>query len=138
MRHRNDRDPRRGHGLPPDVDPLFAEALAGESGRGRSGGKRRQKALQLCRQVERVLSLSLGDGRDGVLTELTVESVVPAPGSSQLLVRVIVPPRVGVVTALEHLDRHAARLRAEVARAVTRKRVPELAFIPVGPAEARP
>src|SRR6185436_3860102 len=73
---------RRGGSFPPFVDPAFADALAGEP---RAKGHRKQnyKALQLCRQVQRILTLELaGFGGDEVLRDLYVADVMPAAGSS--------------------------------------------------------
>jgi ribosome-binding factor A len=117
------------------VDPAFADALAGKS-ETRSNRKRDYKALQLCRQVQRVISLALGgEAGDEVLREIYVADVRPVEGSSQLLVFVTVPAEAPVVEVLERLERVAPRLRAEMAAAITRKRAPELAFVPVGPLE---
>src|SRR6185295_3497485 len=74
---------RRGGSVPPFVDPAFADALAGES---REKGHRKQnyKALQLCRQVQRILTLELAAfGGDEVLRDIYVADVTPATGSSQ-------------------------------------------------------
>ncbi|HEV8604915.1 MAG TPA: hypothetical protein VGQ99_06095 [Tepidisphaeraceae bacterium] len=126
---------RRGGSVPPFVDPAFADALAGKS-ETRSNRKRDYKALQLCRQVQRVISLALGgEAGDEVLREIYVADVRPVEGSSQLLVFVTVPAEAPVVEVLERLERVAPRLRAEMAAAITRKRAPELAFVPVGPLE---
>src|SRR5262245_15189259 len=51
--------------------------------KGPRGKTSNRKCLQLCRQVERALSITL-EGE--ILRDLTVESVVPAPDSSRLLV----------------------------------------------------
>ena len=129
---------RRGGSLPPFVDPAFADALAGES---KAKGHRKQnyKALQLCRQVQRILTLELaGFGGDEVLRDVYVVEVKPAAGSSQLLVAISVPPMVAVVEVLAQLERAAPRLRAAVAAAITRKRAPELTFIPVARSEVLP
>jgi ribosome-binding factor A len=96
---------------------------------GRPAGKR--KALQLCRAAERTLSAVLaGECDDDVLRELLVLSVVPAPNVARLLVTVALPPSVGVpvAEALRRLIRASARLRSEVAAAVSRRKAPELAF----------
>lgn len=90
-----------------------------------------RKDLQLCRQVADTLSLVLGDCGDDCLRDLHVVRVVPAPDASQLLVIVGSPP--GETPAaprevLERLQAHAAAFRAEVARAITRKRAPSLLF----------
>ena len=129
---------RRGGNAPPFIDPAFADALAGES-REKRQYKANYKALQLCRQVQRILTLELaGFGGDEVLADLYIADVMPAPGSSQLLVQVSVPPNVPIVDVLERLDRAAPKLRAAVAAAITRKRAPELSFIPVAAGEVLP
>ena len=120
-------------GPPPFIDPAFADALAGdvESGSHYSP-KHHYKALQLCRQVRRVLTLSLGIGSgDDLLGQAYVLDVTPAPDATHLLVHVSVPKGASVIELLERLNRVAPALRAEVARAITRKRAPELSFIPV-------
>jgi hypothetical protein len=129
---------RRGGNVPPSIDPAFADALAGKS-HAKERRKENYKALQLCRQVQRILTLELGGfGADEVLRDLYVVDVTPAPGSSQLLVHVSVPPNVFVVDVLERLERAAPRLRAAVAAAITRKRAPDLAFIPASAGEVWP
>lgn len=128
---------------PPFVDPLFAMELSRSGERGRKSGRRDgarddRKTKQLCRQVFQAVSLALaGECGDEVLRDLTVESVAPAPNASRLLVCVALPPaRPGepVPTpqeVMERLSMHQARLRRCVAAAVTRKRAPELTFLPV-------
>ena len=134
--------PRRScpNGNVPFVDPEFAEELTGrrtagrKPSRGGDGEKGRHKTLQLCRQVQRALSLCLGgECGDEVLRSLYVESVEPAPDASRLLVRVIMPRSMHIspIEVLGRLDRVSGTLRAEVARAITRKRAPELSFLPV-------
>ena len=120
--------PRQSARLSPELGPddgldprrFFDRRVAHQGGR---------KALQLCRQIERALSMALGDSQDDLLRELMVESVVPAPTSRRLLVTL-------VASNLEasHADLlgrlHAATpwLRGEIATAICRKRVPELTF----------
>ena len=91
-----------------------------------------RKALQLCAQVARTLGEVLAwESGDDLLRDLTVESVQPAPDSSRLLVTVRLHAAPGTVPAdrvLEHLNRAQGKLRAEVAAAIHRKRVPELTF----------
>jgi ribosome-binding factor A len=91
-----------------------------------------RKALQLCREAARALGHALAwEMGDDLLSQLQVESVVPAPDSSRLLVLVSLPARPGTITAdqvRERLRRVTGRLRAEVAAAVCRRKVPELAF----------
>jgi ribosome-binding factor A len=109
----------------------------------RSGGSRKKsgrKTLQLCSQVRDALSYLLaGDGNDDLLALFDVADVRPAPDESQLLVivrpavqpdRMIDPSEVG-----DRLRAASVRLRAGVAQAITRKRVPKLLFqVDVGPA----
>ena len=129
---------RRGGSAPPFVDPAFADALAGKSD-ARERRKQNYKALQLSRQVQRILTLEFaGFGGDDVLRDVYVAEVSPVEGSSQLLVAVSVPPNVAVVDVLERLERAAPRLRAAVAAAITRKRAPELMFVPVARTEVWP
>lgn len=94
---------------------------------GRSGGQR--KALQLCAQAAQALGYALSwETNDDVIAGLLVESVVPAPNSTHLLVTVTAPSEVPVDEVLNRLPGHIGRLRAEVARSIHRKRVPELSF----------
>lgn len=131
MRHPKSR---RNGALPPFVDPAFAHSLAGE----RDGPARQKpdyKSLQLCRQVQRVLTLELSGAGDDLLLETSVIDVTPAPDASHLLVHVSLPPGAEVVELLARLHEATPRLRAEVARAITRKRAPGLSFIPVAGGE---
>jgi ribosome-binding factor A len=117
------------------VDPEFAQALGGgTSDRLSSGRQAERKARQFCRQVQRALNLALADRRadDGV-EDLFVEDVSPAPDCGHLLVHVVIPAGQSVKDALGALGRDAPRLRSEVAMAITRKRAPELSFVPAGP-----
>src|SRR5437899_8456843 len=91
---RNWKHRRGGFGqeVPPFVDPAFADALAGKS-QARGHRKQNYKALQLCRQVQRILTLEFsGFGGDELLRDLYAVEVMPASGSSQLLVQVSIPP----------------------------------------------
>jgi ribosome-binding factor A len=91
-----------------------------------------RKALQLCGQVARTLAEVLaGECADAVLRDLVVESVVPAPNSSRLLVTVTLAPTAqdsDPSRAAEHLERARGRLRTEVAAAIHRRRAPDLMF----------
>lgn len=108
-------------------DHVFAEALAEASGHGASRQRQAdRKAQQLCRQVERAINLALADGGPDV-DDLFVEAVVAPPGGP-LVVHVVVPVGRRVDEAIAALRRDAPRLRSEVARTITRKRAPELAF----------
>lgn len=114
------------------MDTEFAGALyEADSGSRSSDRQAERKALQLCRQVERALNLALAD-RCAVdeISGLFVDEVSPAPDCGRLLVRVIIPAGRSVAGVMSILRREAPHLRAEVAAAITRKRAPELAFIP--------
>ena len=88
------------------------------------------KTLRLCRQVEQVISLTLGgECGDDRLQGLTVRAVAPAPGPGQLMVTLQAPPgEMDLVGALECLEQVQGLLRREVARAIHRKKVPRLSF----------
>ena len=104
--------------------------------RGRSNSNRPQqpdrKTLQMCSQVQRtldqVMSGELGDDR---LRDLYVSQVVPAPDANCLMVSVSplgfakdFQPSV----VLARLAECTGRLRSELARAINRKKTPELLF----------
>ena len=137
--HPSGRGRRRGGGAgaplpPPWLDPDFAAALSG----GRSGAtfsrkdrKDQRKTRQLCRQVFQAVSLALGgECGDDLLREVSVESVEPAPNASRLAVRICVPQGADMADVLERLTRVTPHLRRLVAQAITRKRAPELTFVP--------
>ena len=114
------------------MDPGFAQALGGGTfDRFSSGRQAERKARQFCRQVQRALNLALADRHsDDGLSDLFVEDVSPAPDCGQLLVHVVVPAQRPVAEALAALRQDAPRLRSEVAATITRKRAPELSFVP--------
>ena len=84
-----------------------------------------------CWQVQRALNLALADRNvgDGV-NDLFVEEVLPAPDCGHLLVHVVVPAGLPVADVMTALGREAPRLRPEVTSAISRKRAPELFFVP--------
>lgn len=92
--------------------------------------KLNRKALQLCSEVTRVLSHVLAwELGDELLADLRVESVTPAPDSSRLFVRVSLARGPELVDEVRsRLGRLTGRLRAEVATAIHRRRVPDLSF----------
>ena len=102
-----------------------------------------RKALQLCRQVERTLSLVLsGEIGDDRLRDLQLLSVVPAPHSNHLLATLEAPEP---LTAEELLQIDAALaaqrgvLRSAVAAAIHRRKPPDITLRvvnPSGPFEA--
>ena len=131
MKHRH----RRSKWSTDSVDPAFAQALGGAtSNRLSSGRQAERKARQFCRQVQRALNLALADRHaDDGLNDLFVDDVSPAPDCGHLLVHVVIPAGRPVNEALGALRRDAPRLRSEVAMAITRKRAPELSFVPAFP-----
>jgi ribosome-binding factor A len=128
LKHRN-RRPRESAAF---VDREFAQGLSGGTyDRLSSGRQAERKARQFCRQVQRALNLALADRHtDDGLNDLFVEEVSPAPDCGHLLVHVVIPVQRPVNDALSALRRDAPRLRSEVAMAITRKRAPELSFVP--------
>ena len=91
-----------------------------------------RKKLQLCRQVQHALMWALGSANsEDVLAYCSVEAVEPLPGGNRLLVKISVPSDLSLAMVTERLAHSAAALRAEVAQAVTRRKVPELLFLPV-------
>lgn len=93
-----------------------------------------RKTYQLCRQAARALTYALAESSDDILRDAMVDSVMPAPDASRLLVTVI--PAVSDADPdrlLEHLRVRKDFLRARVAAAICRKRAPELAFCVASP-----
>jgi ribosome-binding factor A len=123
MRRRFNRKPPTNlcaePGAEDGIDPRLAPSESGHASN--------RKALQLCRQVERALSVSLeGD----ILRDLAVQSVIPAPDSSRLLVTFTFQGAESVTSADVHaaLAEASASLRGIVATAIHRKKTPQLAF----------
>ena len=110
----------------------FAATLEGAERESRSTGRHGEhKTRQLCRQVQRALNLALAErGSDPVLDQLFIEEVSPAPGCGHLLAHFVAPADRSLAAALAGLNREAPRLRAQVARAISRKQAPELSFVP--------
>jgi ribosome-binding factor A len=125
---------QRGGRKPSLVDPEFAEAFAGAADHASRRRHAEHKAQQLCRQVQRALNLALADGPGaGAVAELFVDEVTPEPDCGHLLVHVVVPPECPIAEALTALRQDTPRLRSHVAMAITRKRAPELSFVPTIP-----
>lgn len=98
---------------------------------GRQLGKADKKARQLCRQAAHTLDFVLADCDDESMQSLLVASVQPAPDSSRLLVMVeanVPPDQFDRSFLLAGLQSQTPRLRAELARSINRKRVPNLIF----------
>ena len=92
------------------------------------GGRSTAKTRQLCAQVYDALSYALGDSSDPVLMDLVLDSVEPVQGDRHVLVVMQDPCGHGLVASLDALDRARGFLREAVAAALTRRRVPQLAF----------
>jgi ribosome-binding factor A len=124
----------RGSREPHFIDPDFIDALDdNESGRASSRRQVERKTQQFCRQVQRALIFALAGSIGGGIDGLFVEEVSPAPDCGRLLVHVIVPSGLPVADVMIALGRETPRLRSEVASAITRKRAPELCFVPAYP-----
>lgn len=97
-----------------------------------------RKVQQLCARVKRVLSYTLSDGPDELLSTAYVEAVIPFPSASRLLVQIQLwdletPP--DRARLLERLRQEKGRLRSEIAASIHRKRTPELVFELAAPRE---
>lgn len=119
-----------GHG-----DTPSRSASAGSRGPRRR--KEDTKTEQLCRQVERRLSLALGELEDPVLGDVRIEAV-EAGGGAELVVLVRVPAGQDAGDALRALGAAKGRLRREMAEAIHRKRTPQLSFSLAPPEEDEP
>ncbi|MFH5804808.1 hypothetical protein [Alienimonas sp. DA493] len=117
----------------------------GQSPRSHSGGGRGadrertpdRKTLQLCGQVRKTLDYVLsGETGDDVLRQLYVADVIPAPDASRLLATLAPIDRHAELDAgavMEKLGYAQPLLRNAVARAINRKKVPDLTFTLAGP-----
>jgi len=101
---------------------------------GSKDGRRRTnwKEMQLCRQVERAASMALASECEAeALAGAAVAAVEPAPDARRLRITVVLPPG-AEVSSLDGgwvaLAACANLVRAEVARSIHRKRVPEIVF----------
>jgi ribosome-binding factor A len=98
--------------------------------RERAEKKPNRKVLQLCSEVAKAVGFALAwESNDDLLGSLFVEAVVPAPDSGRLLVTVSSQgAQIRPELVLERLQRVTGKLRAAVAAAVHRRRVPDLTF----------
>jgi hypothetical protein len=89
------------------------------------------KTRQLCHQVQRALNAALAAKcASAVLDAVFVSDVLPAPGCGHLLAHVLIPNGRSTGEVLVELRARTRWLRAEVARSISRKRAPELSFVP--------
>lgn len=89
-----------------------------------------RKTRQICKEVSRTLSCSLGASHDALIRDLAVISVDPAPDAARLLVTVCSMSSVPVESTqlLERLRELRGPLRSEIASVLQRKRTPDLTF----------
>lgn len=115
------------------MTPDFAgELIESDSLGSRNQKQAERKTKQFCREVQRALNIAFTEYNGaGDLGELFAEEVQPAPDCGRLVVYVAVPSGRPVDGTLQALHRAAGALRSEVARAITRKRAPELCFVPM-------
>jgi ribosome-binding factor A len=95
-------------------------------------GLAKRKLRQLCAQAERAVGVALwNDCGDPVLLDMFVQSVLPWPNATRLLV-VVEPSNVELeidrADILARLEAVKGTLRSAVAEAIHRKRAPELCF----------
>ena len=86
---------------------------------------------RLCQQVARTLALVLPESGAEPIHDLKIDSVVRGRNTSVLRVKIALPKWVDhdqQTELLELLKSQEGWLRSEVAAAITRKRVPRLAF----------
>lgn len=87
------------------------------------------KSARFCRVVADTLSLALSECVDDALLDLSIRDVEPSPSPGRLLVTVETSwPTPDPATIMAALARVHGRLRSDVARAIRRKRAPELVF----------
>ena len=86
---------------------------------------------RLCQQVARTLALVLPESKVELVRELKIDGVVPRRDKAVLTVKIAVPnweDRNQQNGLLELMKAQEGWLRSEVAAAISRKRVPRLAF----------
>lgn len=87
-----------------------------------------RKAKQLCAQVQDALHSALAACGDAAVQAAGVLAVEPAPHTGRLRVLLGAPADVGRAAVEAGVTRAAGHLRAEVAKAISRRYAPELAF----------
>jgi hypothetical protein len=107
-------------------------------GDGEKSRKGNWKVMQLCKQVERAATLALeGEWVGDALLGAAVALVEPAPDAGRLRVVIALAPSRGVddvEQARAALVGLTSGFRADVARSIHRKRVPEIVFdVSLGP-----
>jgi ribosome-binding factor A len=101
-----------------------------------------RKALQLCRQVAETLDQVLcSEIADELVSSLRVASIVPAPDSTRLLVTLQTDLKSHDFNRPEierRLEDRRGQLRCAVAAAITRRKMPNLSFVIIGPDQGAP
>lgn len=103
------------------TDPRFEKKLAATPSK-----QQDRKLQQLCKQVMSVLHLSLFSAEE--LANANIVRVEPFPNASRLRVVIAIPVSVARESVAAYLERCRGFLRCEIARAISRKRAPELVF----------
>ena len=105
-----------------------------------TSNKQDRKALQLCRQVERTVSLvASGELNDDRIRDLQLVSVIPAPHSNHLLVTFQASELLPGDELLELdalLASHRGRIRSAIAADINRKKTPDITLRVVNPPSA--
>lgn len=100
-----------------DVAEPSLSAVAGSS-----------RERQLCREAREALGLALAGLSDAVWLDVELIAVEPAPDASRLAVVLALADDVDADVVTRKLERVGGYLRAELAAAIQRKRVPLLTF----------
>ena len=124
------RKNRRGHGsVRPESRALEDQYFGGAT-------TDDHKDIRLCKQVEEAISMALVSSADPILRDLYVVGVEPLRGAALLRVLVATDNKeeIDADRINQKLDRALGYFRGEVAKAITRKRVPglKIALIPRG------
>jgi ribosome-binding factor A len=108
---------------------LAGSAADADSFFGAAGDRKlERKERQLCRQVQEAVSEALAAIEDDVLLDVWVTNVEPAPDAGRLAVIVQAGRGASPDEVFARLEKVAGHLRAEVAGAISRKRVPTLTY----------
>lgn len=122
---------KRRRRWPPRADEVCTDDDAGRFFFDLTASRPDHRVHSLCRQVQEAVDLALAEVDGDALTGAWVASVSPASGAGRLLVSVGLAPGANgedAEAALGALVSMKPWLRSEVARAIYRKRVPELEF----------
>ncbi len=91
--------------------------------------KRGRKGLQLCGQIREALYWVLGSqAGDDWLAHLEVHSVQPLGNTSQILITLVAPEDIEIEHATGKVQAASRAIRAEIAAAIHRRKVPDLFF----------